>query len=202
MTRRRANGFTLVEVLLALSIGAALLVVVFGAVRAGLAAWGRGEARAMALEHDRSLDQLLRRAVAGAFPYRGGPIKGGTSGVLFDGRPDSLTLVTASPPIPAPLPVAFTAVHVSRDERGLVVRQLALPSAEPVERVAAVVTDSAVLALRFRYLGEEADAWIDRWDMGKEDGLPRAVEIRLITTTGARVVDQPPVVVPIRALTP
>jgi general secretion pathway protein J len=202
MIHRRGNGFTLVEVLLALSIGAALLIVVFGGVRAGLAAWGRGEARAMALEHDRSLDQMLRRAVAGAFSYRGGRIQAGASGVLFEGRPDSMTLVTASPPIPASLPIAFTAVHISRDERGLAVRQLALPSAEPVERAAAVLTDPAVLSLRLRYLGEEADAWIDRWETGKEDGLPRAVEIRLTTAIGGRVVEQPPVVVPIRALTP
>jgi general secretion pathway protein J len=202
MTERRQDGFTLVEVLLALSIGAALLVVVFGGVRVGLAAWGRGEARAMALEHDRSLEQMLSRAVAGAFPYRGGSTTVAASGVLFEGRPHAMTLVTVAPPIPAAAPIAFTAVNVSRDERGLAVRQFPLPNAEAVGQVAPVLVDPTVLAIRFRYLGEEADAWSDRWDMGKEDDLPRAIEIRLTTAVGNRVVEQLPLVVPIRVPRP
>jgi general secretion pathway protein J len=202
MSGRRAAGFTLVELLLALSIGATLLVVVFGGVRAGLAAWGRGEARAAALEHDRNLEQLLGRAIGAAFPYRGAVAKAGASGVFFDGQPDRITLVTVAPPILAAIPIAFTAVHVSRDERGLAVRQLVLPNAEPVDRVAALLVDPAVVALRFRYLGEETEKWNDRWEMSREDRLPRAVEIRLTTTIGGRLVEQPPLVVSIRALTP
>ncbi len=200
--RRRAPGFTLVEVLLALSIGAALLVVVFGGVRAGLAAWGRGEARAAALEHDRSLEQMLTQTIAGAFPYRGNAARAGATGVLFNGRPDRLTLVTVAPPIPASMPIAFTAVHVSGDEQGLAVRQLALPNQESVDRTAAVLVDSSVVALRFRYLGQEADTWSDEWQMGRERGLPRAVEIRLTTAINGRRVEQLPLVVSIRALTP
>lgn len=201
MTRPRDGGFTLIEMLMALSIGAALLVVLFGGVRAGLAAWGRGEARAVALEHSRSLAQMLGRAVAGAYPYRDGTARG-RGGIVFDGQPDGMTFVTASPPIPAAIPIAFTAMRVSRDAGGLAVRQLALPSLERLDRLAPVLVDSTVVAMRVRYLGEEADAWTDRWDMSKEDGLPRAVEIQLTTTVGRRVVEEPPLVVPIRVLTP
>jgi general secretion pathway protein J len=202
MMRRHDGGFTLIELLLALSIGAALLVVMFGAVRAGLAAWGRGEARAMALEHSRSLEQMLARAVAGAYPYKGATVGGEPAGVIFDGTPDRMTFVTVSPAIPAPLPIAFTVMSVSRDERGLAVRQLALPNLEPVDRVAAVVVDPTVTAVRFRYLGDEPGVWTDRWKPGREDSLPRAVEIVLATAVGNRIVEQPPLVVPLRALTP
>ena len=57
--------------------------------------------------------------------------------------------------------------------------------------------------MRFRYLGEDPDAWQDRWDMSKEDRLPRAVEISMVTV-GRRGVEQPqsPLLVPIRTLTP
>jgi len=202
MTSPRARGFTLIEMLLALSIGAALLVVMFGGVRVGLAAWGRGEARAIALEHDRSLAQVLGRAVAGTYPYRGAAAEGAPVRIVFDGQPDRFTFVTVSPSIPSPVPIAFTAMSVSRDEQGLAVRQLALPNLEPLDRVAPVLVDSTVVAVRFRYLGEEPDAWQDRWDMTKEDSLPRAVEILLATAVGSRTASQPPLVVPIRVLTP
>ena len=202
MTSGRARGFTLIEMLLALSIGAALLVVMFGGVRVGLAAWSRGEARAIALEHDRSLAQVLGRAVAGTYPYRGAAAEGAPVRIVFDGQPDRFTFVTVSPSIPAPVTIAFTAMSVSRDEQGLAVRQLALPNLEPLDRVAPVLVDSTVVAVRFRYLGEEPDAWQDRWDMTKEDTLPRAVEILLATAVGSRFVEQPPLVVPIRVFTP
>jgi general secretion pathway protein J len=202
MTRRRDGGFTLIELLLALSIGATLLVVMFGAVRTGLAAWGRGEARAMALESSRSLEQMLARAVGGAYPYKATPVAGGAAAVIFDGTPDRLTFVTVAPAIPAPIPIAFTIMSVSRDERGLTVRQLALPNLEPLDQAAAVVADRTVTAVRFRYLGEEPGVWTDRWKPGREDSLPRAVEIVLATAVGNRIVEQPPLVIPLRVLTP
>ena len=202
MTHRRDRGFTLIEMLLALSIGAALLVVMFGGVRVGLAAWSRGEARAMALEHGRSLEQVLGRAVAGTYPYRAAPAEGAPVRILFDGQPDRFIFVTVSPSIPAPVPIAFTAVSVSRDDQGLAVRQLPLPNLEPLDRITPVLVDSTVIAVRFRYLGEEPDAWKDQWDMSAEDTLPRAVEILLAITVGGRAVQQPPLVVPIRTFTP
>ena len=157
---RRARGFTLIEMLLALSIGAALLVIMFGGLRVGLAAWSRGEARAMALEHDRSLAQCARdAAVAGTYPYRGAPARAAgrcvsSSKASRTGSPSS----PLSPSIPAPVPIAFTAVSLSRDEQGLAVRQLTLPNLEPLDRVAPVLVDrDASIAVRFRYLGEEPE---------------------------------------------
>ncbi len=202
MMRRHDGGFTLIELLLALSIGAALLVVMFGAVRAGLAAWGRGEARAMALDSSRSLEQMFARAVAGAYPYNGALVEGAPAGIIFDGTPDRLTFVTVAPPIPAPIPIAFTVMSVSRDAQGLAVRQLALPNVGPLDRVAAIVVDPTVTAVRFRYLGEKPDAWSERWEVAKERSLPRAVEIVLATAVGNRLVEHSRLVVPLRALTP
>jgi Type II secretion system (T2SS), protein J len=65
-----------------------------------------------------------------------------------------------------------------------------------------ILVDSTVIAVRFRYLGEDIEVWKDRWDMTKEDSLPRAVEIVLATAVGGRAVEQPPLVVPIRTFTP
>lgn len=199
---RRDRGFTLLELLLALSIVAALLVIMFGGLRVGLAAWRRGEERAAVLEHGRSLAQLLERALAGTFPYLAALNASEEVRILFDGQPDRLTFVTVSPPVPAPVPVAFTAVSLSREAQGFALREQVMPNRGPLDRVAPVLVDPAVIAVRFRYLSDGPEGWQEQWDMAKEDALHRAVEITLATAAGRRAVEQPPLTVPIRATAP
>ena len=56
MTRLDRRGFTLVEVVIALTIVATLLVVMFAGLRVGMAAWQRGDERAETLQQ--KLDAL------------------------------------------------------------------------------------------------------------------------------------------------
>ena len=42
----------------------------------------------------------------------------------------------------------------------------------------------------FRYLGLDPESWQDAWDITKEETLPRAVEITLVTGAGARATQQ------------
>jgi general secretion pathway protein J len=194
---RPDRGFTLLELILALSIVAALLVIMFGGLRVGLAAWRRGEERAAVLEHGRGLADLLQRALAGAYPYRGTLAEDEAERVVFDGQPDRLIFVTLSAPFPAPAPIAFTAVSVSRDAQGLALREQVMPNRGPFDRLAPVLVDPAIVAVRFRYLGEDPGAWQDQWDMAAEDTLPRAIQIILATTAGGRSIEEP-LIVPIR----
>ncbi|HKW92678.1 MAG TPA: type II secretion system protein GspJ [Methylomirabilota bacterium] len=190
-------GFTLVELLLALGIVAAVLVILFGGLRVGLGAWQRGEERTTTLDHARSVLALLERALDGASPYRFTPEGRQQAQILFEGAPDRLTFATFSPPFPTPTHAAFTAVSLSGDGGALAVRQQVLPNWIVPDRFEPALVDAQTRAVRFRYLGQEPEAWQDEWDMSKEDGLPRAVEITLAGRDGARSL-----VVPIRATTP
>ena len=98
---RRVRGFTLIEMVLALGIAAAVLVIVFGGLRAGLGAWSRGEARAAQIDHARGVLVLLERALDGAFPYRFVPADQREPRVLFEGRPDQVLFATLAPHSPA-----------------------------------------------------------------------------------------------------
>ena len=205
MTRRSClgvRGFTLIEVVLALSIAAAVLVIVFGGLRVGLAAWGKGEARTARLDHARGVLVLLERALDGAFPYRFVPAERREPRILFDGRPDRVTFATLAPPFPGAVPIAFTAVSLSSEETGLALRQQALPNSLALDRLPPVLVDGETAAVRFRYLGEEPGAWQEEWDMSREETIPRAVEITLADRAGPRGAAAQVLTVPIRAAVP
>lgn len=189
-TRARPPGFTLLELILALGIVALLLVVVSGGLRVGLAAWQRGEERTAQLDRARSLAVLLEHGLAGAFPYRVTTETEPEPRILFDGRPDRLTFATLSPPLPMGPAIAFSAVRLSADAGGLALRQQVLPNRVALDRLDPMLVDGHTTAIRFRYLGQEPEAWQEAWDITREETLPRAVEITLVGGAGAPATQQ------------
>lgn len=194
MRRVRTAGFTLIEVVIALTLVGALLAVTFGGLRVGLAAWRQGDARAEHLQRVRSLNQLLVRAVGGAHPYRVDAAGPEPAPLAFQGERDRLAFVTARPPVPLAAPIAFTAVSLALEPTGLTIREAALPSRDLFGALVPVLDDPSVVAVQFRYLRGEDRTWAARWDGATEQALPAAVEITLT--------DQAPVVVPIRVVAP
>ncbi len=202
MTGKR--GFTLLEVVIALAIAGALLVIAFGGLRVALAAWGKGEDRAEAHQHARTLMTVLARSIAAAYPYRISAGEAPEPLVQFDGHADGLSFVTLAAPFPLPAPIAFTAVRLGvdgGDEPGLVVRERALPNRDLFSKATPVFRDPEVTALAFRYLRPGGD-WEDRWDGTTEPELPAAVQVRLTTTLDGRSGALPPITVSLKVLTP
>ena len=203
MKRRAAPGFTLIELVLALTIVAILVTMLFGGLRVGLRAWQRGEERATALQHARSMRRFLEDALAGTYWYLGQTDQNTASpALLFKGDPDRVSFVTVSPPLPLPLPIPFMAVTLSMDAGnapGLAVREKALPNFDPFEEVAPSVVDPTIASIGFRYLRAGGD-WQDTWDGAEERALPQAVEVTVTPLVEGRVEQPPPVVimVPIR----
>lgn len=194
MSARAGAGFTLIEVIIALSLVAALLAITFGGLRVGMAAWRRGDARAEQLQRGRSLHQLLARAVGSAHPYQAETAGQPAGPPAFAGERDRLAFVTTLPPVPLAPTIAFTAVSLSREAAGLTIREAALPSRAVLTDLTPVLVDASVPELRFRYLRGEDRTWAERWDPAMEASLPAAVEITWP--------DGAPLVVPIRVVSP
>ncbi len=111
------------------------------------------------------------------------------------------TNVTQAPPVPPGIPIAFTAVVVSledRDGSGLVIRQRALPNREPFADAQVAFSDPAVATLGFRYMDESGN-WQDTWDA--EIATPRVVAITVGTSFHGRTESLPPLTVALRATT-
>ena len=205
MTRDREAGFTLIELVLALTIVAAMLAIVFGGLRVGIRAWQRGEERTESLQHARSLSALLALSIGGATAYLGPAPAGAQPDVLFQGETDHISFVTVAPPFPLPAQIAYTAVTIGIDEGdrpGFAVREKALPNDDPFEQVTPTVVDPSLTAVRFRYLRDTEGSWEDTWDGAQERSLPKAVEVTLTTQVAGQPVEQAPITVPIRVTTP
>ncbi len=205
MRSDRQQGFTLIELVLALSIVAAMLAIVFGGLRVGIRAWQNGEQRTETLQHARSLNALLAQSLGGTAAYLGTPSAGAQPEVLFQGEADRISFVTVAPPFPLPTPIAFTAVTFSVDEgegSGFAIREKALPNDEPFEQGNPIVVDPSLRAVHFRYLRDAEGSWEDTWDGAQERALPRAVEVTLTAMVAGQPVEQPPVVVPFRVTAP
>jgi general secretion pathway protein J len=205
MRAREARGFTLIELVLALTIVALMVTILFAGLRVGLRAWQRGDERAARLQHARSVTQLMEDALGGIAPFSGQPDDATVSPVLFfKGDSDKVSFVTVSPPMPFPVPMPFVAVTLSIDagtSPGLAIREKALPNFDPFEAVAPAVVDPSITGAHFRYLRYGA-GWEDSWDAVQERALPQAIEVTLAMTVDGRPQMSKPLLVPIRMNTP
>jgi general secretion pathway protein J len=178
-------GFTLVELLIALTLVGLLATLVFGGVRLAARAWGRTDDRVAEAADRWAVANVLRDAITGAYPAFASPDPRDRT-IAFDGEAISLTLL-------APLPQAIAA-GVTAEMRFYLAGEgasktlvlgwrLDLPSAQnggalPENRVALL---DRVRRIDFAYFGadrpDDAPAWHQSWS--EHTALPQLVRIDL-----------------------
>ena len=202
MTRTGDRGFTLVELIIALAIAGALLVVAFGGMRVATAAWQKGEDRAEAHQHVRGVALTLARTLRTAYPYVAAAGNAPDAELLFHGEAHRLELVSQTPPFAFPIPIAFTAVvfELGDGDSGLVVKQRALPNRDPFTQATKVLGDPAVTSMTFSYL-DESGSWQDTWDAAANKSLPQAVKVVLGTQLDGRA-ETLPLTISLKVLAP
>jgi general secretion pathway protein J len=198
--RRDQRGFTLLELLLALAIVGALVVIAFSGVRIALASWRQGEDRAEAYQHLRGVALTLARSLSATYPYNAPRGDTPTAVLLFAGGASSLEFVTQNAPYPTSVPIAFTAVVIelstTGERPGLVIRQRVLPNRNPFTDATIAFNDPTLTELSFSYLDENG-AWQDMWDVDTQKRLPRAIRVNVGGTLNGRS-QTLPLTVPLR----
>lgn len=195
---RGAHGFTLIEVIIALSTMAAVVLMAAAALRVGLRAWEAGQRRVETQQETRALVEIIGEAIEGAHPYRGRRGLAPERVVLFEGEPEEIRLVTTAPPLTLDAPgMPFHALVLGQQPEGrLRLVERLVPAEEPFPDVPGTVLSRSVSRLHLAYRDPEG-AWQDRWDGAAQGGLPTAVRVELTLGEGERALTLPPLIVSI-----
>lgn len=181
---RRSPGFTLLEVLLAVSLLAAALALAFGILRAAGATVERGEAIAARNERIRAVSGFLRQRIAGAQGAVYGLDQASGRSLRFEGDADSMRFVADLPDYlgrGGPYLHEFKTNNAD-GKRSLLVdfRMIQgdelLESTRPPEPLAQGL-EGVDFAYRAIDVAGETGPWLSRWTV--VDALPQQVRVRI-----------------------
>ena len=190
---RRATGFTLIEVVLAISIFALMGGVLYGTFSLGHTAVEKSEKSFNRSQLTRSIGDLLAAYIHSAYPYRES-IQEQT--IFFEGERDSLTFVSAYSHAMGGRGMAVIVIETEETDNGRA--RFRLSETTPV-RVGAdsgeggqrssLVIQEGVRDFQLAYLDTEGDKenWEERWDGKERRRLPRAVRMSFIDAEGKEV---------------
>ena len=188
-----APGFTLIEVVLALTIFALMGAILYGAFTLGHNAVEKSQANTARNQKQRSAGDLVGSYIHSAFPYRESPQ---VAVPFFDGQVDNLTFVSAYSHGMGGRGMAKIQIAADADKDGRTT--LTLAETTPVRigaeaggegQVHRVVLEDGIKEFRLAYLDPRADdeTWEESWDGGERRVLPRAVRFTYVDEQGKEV---------------
>jgi general secretion pathway protein J len=192
MTRRGSLGFTLLELLVALSVFTVLAALVYGMVRLGSRSWADGRARIDAAEALRIGWRFVQDSLGDSRPEPTGDPE--IPGVRFTGAATAVEYVANLPAHLGTGGLHLLTLGLARGddpgEQWLVLRRVPLALDLTGQRVPdlaraqeAVLADD-VVGLQFQYYGQQADdvapRW--RWDWRGQETLPALIRLDLALT--------------------
>ncbi len=167
------KGFTLLEVILAISILTLVVVIIGGTVRLGVKAWEKGEASADASMRVRTLTERLTQQIKSIYPYKiiyeEKPVR------VFAGRNDAMLFVASTPNY---LYGGYKWYSYYVKDGNLMTKEGFVPDKEFLTKLFndGQILDPGMALVRFRYLSPEGE-WKDVWPL--TDNIPAAVSVTL-----------------------
>ena len=192
--RLRADGFTLVELTIALVLMAGIASILFGSLSLAARSWDGGEAKVAQVSDMRATQTFLRAQISAQYPQR--LWKAVDLPLLFAGERDEMRYAAVLPERVAAGGVYYFRLAVVRvGEKSQLVQERMVPDLAASQEPEFGDAERSVLAdgiaeLRIGYFGRDADAkgvdeptWRDRWD--DRQRLPLLVRIDVKPAKGA-----------------
>jgi general secretion pathway protein J len=169
-------GFTLLELIIALSLLALMAAVLAGSVSLSARSWDGGEAKAADVSEMRQTQEFLRGQMVAIYPQR--IRKAVDLPLMFAGEREEIRYAAALPPRVIEGGVYFFRLSLSRgdNDAGLLVLERVVPEPDAAALPGFDKAERSILArgiaeLRIGYLGRDPGAavtdeprWRDRWD--------------------------------------
>ena len=201
-----SSGFTLLELMLSLTILGVVLLIIFGALRIGTRAWEKGEKDADIEQRQRAVLGLMAQQIASAFIHE---IKVGDEPLVFSGSEGTMAFVSRNPIVPGALTGVVFVKYMIQETGGKGKMRLMLyekdagflkeEDLEGWKDEDFVTLISGIQNLQFEYLKETQEEsktnWQTTWHSPEDEGMPLAVKIVLQQSKDAAPID---VIVPIR----
>jgi len=188
---RGQNGFTLLELLISLTIIGLILVIVFGALRIGARAWEKGEKDVEIHQIQRIVLENMKRQIASTCLRK--IVSEDQKEVFFRGDRESMEFMSRLPMVPTTRSGMVYVKYVVGDEVGDEKKRLMLHEKDVVFLEKEKDIDDLdeadffdliprVESIEFEYLkgpeGKDRDPeWQEAWDPDMDTGIPLAVKI-------------------------
>ena len=196
MRRAAQGGFTLIELVLALVLLAAMLGMAWGGFAFALRAWEAGGTGGQRASDLRLAESFVRRELTEIFPMRWKDAM--QLKFAFEGERERMRFVSARPPgITAPGLALVSLELESGEERTLnLVMRRAAPDDEakdfgPLESVEPTVLVPRLSSVEFAYFGADSDVneprWTDSWTYPAR--MPLMVRVRMVGADGVALPD-------------
>ncbi len=168
------EGFTLLELIVAMTILSLVALMIGNGFRLGLDAWEKGEKETDATQRMRVLSGLLSQQIKSLYPYEM-EIEDEMV-VLFKGESDSVMFVTT---LTDSSYGGFKWVRYSYKDDNLLYKEGLLPDKELMKKIAddEEIIDSNIEEVKFRYYSPDEGEWKETWDFGEE--LPGSMSIKI-----------------------
>ncbi len=171
---RREGGFTLLELIISITILSLIALIIGSGFRLGLNAWERGDEEVEAVQTMRVLSGLIFQQLKSSYPYK---IKiDNEEMVLFKGDSSSMIFVTT---LADPYPGGFKWVRYLHRDGVLYYKEGFLPDKKLLDNITGdeEILETEVEEVSFQYYSKEKNEWKESWDFS--DRLPGAVKARI-----------------------
>jgi len=194
---KRNLGFTLLELIVTLTILGFVLVMVLGLLRLGSGSWERGEAKAHHYQKQRIVFNLLSQQVKSSFPYKIKAQKAEGDYIAFLGERDSLRFVsTFSVTAKRPEGLVFVIYRVEegKDAEKIlkvfekrVLNKDFMEETPEEEKFLTLLEGLSEFGFEYFQEGEEEEEvgeWAESWDGKDKRELPR--QMRMVAKWGGK----------------
>lgn len=202
MRLKNNRGFTLLELLIAITLSILILVVLGAAMRLGYKAQEKGTERGEVTQKVRILEDRIAWLIRGAYPFYLN--KTDEKKIFFDGKSDRAGFVTSSIDAHGKGPEDLAGlkwVSIFADSDGLKIREkiFFLEDVFDDSKGKVYLLDPEVRKIEFEFFeikeDEKEGTWVSEWDPRDKETIPLAVKVKMTLERNGQKIEIPEMIV-------